>query len=163
MPKRLLRLRSNLSMLIYIRYLAILLIRQDIFWERLYMNLSDYFENVQGLGILATADEDGMVDLAIYAKPHVIDETTIAFIMRERLTHQNLKSNPHAAYMFIEQGEGYSGKRLYLTKVREETNTSVVEMFRKKQPEICSPDDDSNKYLVHFQIDDIRPLVGETT
>ena len=127
------------------------------------MNLSDYFEKVRGLGILATADPDGMVDLAIYAKPHVIDETTIAFVMRERLTRQNLKSNPHAAYMFVEQGEGYSGKRLYLTKVREETNTSVVEMFRKKQPEICSPDDDSNKYLVHFQIDDIRPLVGDTT
>ena len=127
------------------------------------MNLSDYFEKVRGLGILATADPDGMVDLAIYAKPHVIDETTIAIVMRERLTHQNLKSNPHAAYMFIEQGEGYSGKRLYLTKIREETNTSVVEMFRKKQPEICSPNDDSNKYLVHFQIDDIRPLVGDTT
>lgn len=141
----------------------ILLRRPDNFKERLDMNLSDYFEKVRGLGILATADSDGMVDLAVYAKPHVIDETTIAFIMRERLTHQNLKSNPHAAYMFVEQGEGYAGKRLYLTKIREETNTSIVEMFRKKQPEICSPDDDSNKYLVHFQIDDIRPLVGETT
>jgi len=28
------------------------------------MNLSDYFEKVRGLGILATADSDGMVDLA---------------------------------------------------------------------------------------------------
>ncbi len=46
------------------------------------MNLSDYFEKVRGLGILATADPDGMVDLAVYAKPHVIDETTIAFVMR---------------------------------------------------------------------------------
>ena len=127
------------------------------------MNLSDYFENVQGIGILATADSDGTVDLAIYAKPHVIDETTIAFVMRERLTHQNLKSNPHAAYMFVEQGEGYAGKRLYLTKIREETNTSLVEMLRRKQPEICALYDDSNKYLVHFQIDDIWPLVGDKT
>jgi putative heme iron utilization protein len=127
------------------------------------MNLSDYFEKVRGLGILATANSDGMVDLAVYAKPYVIDETTIAFVMQEHLAHQNLKSNPHAAYMFVEQGEGYAGKRLYLTKVREETNTSVVEMFRKKQPEICASYDDSNKYLVHFQIDDIRPLVGDIT
>ncbi len=37
------------------------------------MSLQDYFENVQGLGILATADSDGMVDLAVYAKPHVTD------------------------------------------------------------------------------------------
>ena len=129
--------------------------------QRLDMSLPDYFENVQGVGILATADSDGIVDLAIYAKPHVIDETTIAFVMRERLTHQNLKSNPHAAYMFIEQGEGYTGKRLYLTKIREETNTSLVEMLRRKQPEICSLYDDSNKYLVHFQVDDVWPLVGD--
>jgi hypothetical protein len=138
-------------------------IRQpDIFWELLGMNLSDYFENTQGLGILATANEDGMVDLAIYAKPHVIDETTITFIMRERMSRQNLKSNPQAAYMFVEQGKEYAGKRLYLTRIREESNTSVVEMFRKQQPEICSPEDDSNKYLVHFRIDDIRPLVGDS-
>ena len=126
------------------------------------MSLSDYFENVQGLGILATADSRGTVDLAIYAKPHVIDETTVAFVMRERLSHQNLKSNPRAAYMFVERDKGYTGKRLYLTKIREETNTSVVEMFIKKQPEICASSDDSNKYLVHFRIDDIRPLVGDT-
>ena len=125
------------------------------------MDLYDYFESVDGLGVLATADSHGNADLAIYAKPYVIDETTIAFIMRERLTRQNLKSNPRAAYMFVEQGEGYAGKRLYLTKIREETNTSLVEQFRKKQPEICLPEDDSNKYLVHFHIDDIRPLVGD--
>ncbi|MCP4263718.1 MAG: pyridoxamine 5'-phosphate oxidase family protein [Planctomycetes bacterium] len=125
------------------------------------MSLSYYFENTQGMGILATSDSDGMVDLAIYAKPHVIDEKTIAFIMRERLSHLNLKSNPHAAYMFVEKGGGYVGKRLYLTKLREETNTSVVEMFRKKQPEICPVNDDSNKYLVHFQVDEVWPLVGD--
>jgi hypothetical protein len=124
------------------------------------MSLSEYFESVKGLGILATADSDGVVDLALYVKPYVIDETTVAFVMQERLTHQNLKTNPYAAYMFIEQGEGYAGKRLYLTKIREETNTSVVEMFRKKQPEICPANDDSNKYLVHFQVNDIYPLVG---
>jgi hypothetical protein len=125
------------------------------------MSLSDYFDNVQGLGILATADSDGMVDLAIYARPHVIDEITIAFVMRERLSHQNLKSNPNAAYMFVEQGEGYVGKRLYLTKTREETNTSLIEEFRRRQPEICAADDDSNKYLVFLQINDVRPLVGD--
>ncbi|UCF15659.1 MAG: pyridoxamine 5'-phosphate oxidase family protein, partial [Phycisphaerales bacterium] len=74
------------------------------------MSLSDYFESVQGLGVLATADSDGMVDLAIYAKPTVIDETTVAFVMRERLSHQNLKTNPNAAYMFVEKGDRYTGK-----------------------------------------------------
>jgi hypothetical protein len=125
------------------------------------MNLADYFENHQGLGILATADSDGMVDLAIYARPHVINETTIAFIMLERLTYQNLKSNPHAAYMFVEQGEGYHGKRLYLTKIIEETDASLVAEFVENQMEICASDDDSNKHLTYFQVDGIWPLVGD--
>ena len=124
------------------------------------MGLSEYFENVQGLGVLATANSEGVVDLAVYARPYVVDESTVAFVMQEHRTHQNLKSNPRAAYMFVEQGGGYSGKRLYLTKIREETNTSVVEMLRKRQPEICAARDDSNKYLVHFHVDDVRLLVG---
>jgi len=129
--------------------------------ELFVMNLFEYFENAQGLGILATADSDGMVDIAIYARPEVVDESTIALIMRERLSHQNLKSNPHAAYMFIEKGQGYSGKRLYLTKIREETNKSLVDNFIKKQPEICPADDDSSKYLVFFHVENIWPLVGQ--
>ncbi len=34
------------------------------------MSLTDYFETVEGTGILATADSEGNVDLAIYARPH---------------------------------------------------------------------------------------------
>ena len=125
------------------------------------MSLFEYFEEYQGIGILATADPDGMVDLAIYAKPRVVNENTVAFVMGERLSHQNLKSNLQAAYMFVEQGEGYHGKRLYLTKIREEINTSLVAEFVKKQPEICAPDDDSNKYVVYFRIENTWPLVGD--
>lgn len=124
------------------------------------MNLFEYFENAEGTGILATADSDGMVDIALYARPQVADESTIAFIMRERLSYQNLKSNPNAAYMFIEKGPGYSGKRLYLTMIRAETNQSLVDSFIKKQPEISPAGDDSNKYLVFFRVENIWPLVG---
>ena len=125
------------------------------------MSLSGYFENVQGMGIMATADSDGMVDLAIYAKPRVVDETTVAFVMKERLSHRNLRSNPNAAYMFIEKGDEYKGRRLYLTELREETNSSLIEEFIKKQPEICPVGDDSSKYLVFFQVNDVWPLVGD--
>ncbi len=125
------------------------------------MSLLEYFENTEGLGVLATADSDGIVDVAIYARPTVIDETTVAFVMRERLSHQNIKTNPNAAYMFVEKGEGYNGIRLYLTEIREETNSSLIEEFRKKQPEICPAGDDSNKYLVFFQVNEVWPLVGD--
>ena len=125
------------------------------------MDLKTYFEKTEGTGILATADSDGSVDIAIYAKPEVVNESTVVFVMKERLSHQNLRTNLSAAYMFIEKGEGYKGKRLYLTKVREEINSSVVQQFIKKQPVIASSKDDSNKYLVYFQVEDVWPLVGD--
>ena len=65
------------------------------------MELSEYFELMSGRGILATADSSGKVNTAIYARPHFIDQNTVAFIMAERLTYENLKSNPQAAYLYI--------------------------------------------------------------
>ena len=78
------------------------------------MKLNDYFEQAKGRGIISTADANGHLTSAIYARPHFFEDNTIAFIMADKLTHKNLESNPHAVYLFMESGEGYSGKRLYL-------------------------------------------------
>ena len=71
------------------------------------MTIKEYFDGSSGIGILSTADAGGKVDAAIYSTPHVMDDGTVAFIMRERLTHDNLRSNPYAAYLFIEDGPGH--------------------------------------------------------
>ena len=68
------------------------------------MDLVEYFGKKKGFGILATADGDGKVDAAVYARPHVMEDGTIAMIMRDRLTHHNLQTNSHAAYLFHEDG-----------------------------------------------------------
>ena len=85
-----------------------------------------------------------------------MDEETIAFIMTERLTHQNLQSNPHAAYLFIEAGEKLSGKRLFLTKTKEEKDSELLYSIRRKS---CG-DDRGGKYLVYFKIDKVLPVLG---
>jgi hypothetical protein len=122
------------------------------------MEHKDYFENTKGMGILSTADNDGRVDAAIYARPHFMDDGTIALIMRDRLTHRNLKSNPHASYMFIEKGPGYKGKRFYLTKIREERDSDLLQSLRRRQ---SIDEKDESKFLVFFKIDRERPLVGD--
>jgi hypothetical protein len=124
------------------------------------MDLADYFENTEGTGVLGTADADGMVDLAIYARPHVIDEHTVAFIMADRLSHDNITANPHAAYLFVEKTQGYHGLRLYLTKTTEETDPQKIEAIRRK----CRKDAQEaggQKFLVQFNIDKTRRLVGD--
>lgn len=121
------------------------------------MNLREYFESVKGRGVLATADAEGRVDVAVYATPHFLDGETIAFIMRDRLTHHNLQSNPYAAYLFIEAGEKFAGKRLFLTKTREEQDSELLYSLRRKE---YGDDKSEPKFLVFFQIDKVLPLIG---
>ncbi|MBL7214645.1 MAG: pyridoxamine 5'-phosphate oxidase family protein [Phycisphaerae bacterium] len=125
------------------------------------MDLASYFEENDGVGILGTCDPDNGVDLALYAKPLVIDETTIALVMKQRLSHQNLKTNLQAAYLFLAKGTDYKGLRLYLTMLRQESNQSLIAAMRKKQPYTYPETDDSSKFLVFFRVDRIRPLVGD--
>jgi len=124
------------------------------------MSLSDYFENIKGTGVLGTADSDGNVDLAIYARPHVTDDQTVAFIMNEQLSYQNITANPKAAYLFLEDAPGYKGKRLYLTKTKEETNKELIDSMRRRKLEKYQ-ESDLKKHLVYFRVDRIRALVGE--
>ncbi|MBW2514193.1 MAG: pyridoxamine 5'-phosphate oxidase family protein [Deltaproteobacteria bacterium] len=121
------------------------------------MKLKEYFGNTEGTGIMATADSDGKVDTAIYARPHFMDDGSIALIMRDRLTHHNLESNSHACYMFIEKGPGYKGKRLFLTKLREEQDSELLQSLRRRQ---YIDNSDEAKFLVFFRIDKELPLVG---
>ena len=125
------------------------------------MTLSEYFEKTKGTGILATADAAGEVDAAVYARPHFLDDRTVAFIMADRLSHRNLQSNPHAAYLFVECGEGYKGRRLHLTKVSEETDLKKIQALRQRPlPAECGVESEA-WHLVHFRIDRVRPLVGD--
>ncbi len=56
------------------------------------MDLKTYFEKTRGTGVLSTADGQGLVNAAVYARPRVLDDGSLAFIMRDRLTHHNLQS-----------------------------------------------------------------------
>ena len=123
------------------------------------MNLRSYFEKHKGVGILSTADDNGYVDAAVYSRPHILDNGNVAFIMRDRLTHHNLQSNPHAAYLFKENGNGYNGQRLFLTKLWEEEDSEMLFNLRRRNcPE--KKDRRESKFLVYFKVDKALPLIG---
>lgn len=124
------------------------------------MTLGEYFESTAGVGVLATSDAEGLVDAAIYARPHVIDEETIALIMADRRSHRNLQANPRAVYLFKEEGS-YRGRRLYLMKTKEEKDSPLIaEIRRRKSCDGEGKDGDGPKFLVWFRIVRIRPLIG---
>ncbi len=124
------------------------------------MGLADYFENTQGTGVLSTADKNGKVNAAVYARPLFLEDGSLALIMRERLSYANLQSNPHAAYLFIEDRPGYKGKRLHLTKIREEENSAILNKLKRRH---LPPEKQAEKgalHLVVFKIDTELPLIG---
>ncbi len=126
------------------------------------MKLSEYFEKAKGRGVISTADSTGKLTSAVYARPHFIDEENVAFIMADRLTHKNLESNPHAVYLYLESGEKYAGKRLYLKKTKEEANSPLIDTIRRR--ESCPVDEEymkQNRFLVSFKIDKVLPLIGD--
>ncbi len=124
------------------------------------MTLENYFKETKGRGVLATADNKGNVDAAIYSRPHCMADGTLALIMRDRLSHSYLQSNPHAAYLFMEEGKGFKGKRFFLTKLREEKDSNLLFELRQRTYPEKGPFKDDPLFLVFFNIDKELPLLG---
>lgn len=123
------------------------------------MDLREYFQKVEGRSVLATSDKEGKVDLAVYGKPHFMEDGSIAFIMADKLSHHNLQTNAHAAYLFMEDGPGYKGIRLFLTKTREEQDSDLLYSIRRRS---YPPEKEKGRprFLVFFEIDKQLPLIG---
>ena len=123
------------------------------------MNLKRLFEENDGFGVLATADGSGVVNAAVYARPHVFADDRVAFIMSDRLTHENLKSNPHAVYLFRvdprEGGRPYEGVRLFLTCVEETNKRELIDPLRQR----TYSDPKKASFMVTFKVDRSLPLV----
>ena len=125
------------------------------------MTLSEYFEKAKGFGVLATTDAAAQVNQAIYAKPLFLDkgdDATCSFVMGNRLTHDNVEHNPSASYLFIEEGKDFVGKRLSLVVLDEEFDPEKIKAIRRQSNLPIS--DEECRFLVHFHIEGVRPLLG---
>lgn len=126
------------------------------------MDLRAYFAETPGHGVLSTANSEGEVDAAMFGHPHVLESSTVAFIMQDKLTHVNLQSNPHAVYLFIEDnprsGKKYDGWRLYLRKTHEEVETDRLYALHRRGGER----DGKTRFLVLFEVTKVLPLSGTT-
>ena len=121
------------------------------------MNLHDYFKDKSGYGVISTSNSKGEVNSAVYAKPHIMDSTTIAFIMRDRLTHKNVTENPQVHYMFIEHSQGFNGVRLSLTMLEESQDQDRIKTLSRRA---TSDDDEAKRFLVTFTVDKVLMLLG---
>jgi len=113
-----------------------------------------------GRGIIAASDSSGNVNIAVYAKPHIIDEKTVAWGMTEGRTWACVKDNPHAAYLYMNPGTGYSGVRLKLSLKELAERGDMLETVKKHTAEIVSPAAaKAVKHVAYFVVEEIRSLI----
>ncbi|MBC8318300.1 MAG: pyridoxamine 5'-phosphate oxidase family protein [Desulfobulbaceae bacterium] len=124
------------------------------------MNLEKYFTDKTGVGVIATSDDGGVVDTAIYSRPHVMGNDEVAFVMRDRLTHKNLQENSHASYLFLENRQGFIGVRLFLTKISESSDHALIDSMTRRH--LSSEEDKARgeKFLVRFKVNKVLSLIG---
>jgi len=124
------------------------------------MDLNQYFENTRGTGVLATADGEGQVNVAVYARPHVMPDGTLAFVMSDRLTYRNVQQNPHAAYLFLEDSSERAGLRLSLVRIGESAEPELIAQLRRRTRNPADESGYQNLRVVYFNVAHRRPLVG---
>ncbi|MHB8989587.1 MAG: pyridoxamine 5'-phosphate oxidase family protein [Desulfobulbia bacterium] len=125
------------------------------------MDMKEYLESTAGRGVLATAGGDGRVDAALYSVPHVLEDGVVAFLMRDRLSHRNIQENPYATFLFMADGPGSRGVRLFLKKIKEETDPAAIKSLMRRH---LTPEEDQARgmtFLVSFAVEKILPLIGD--
>ena len=123
------------------------------------MKLGEYFTGKEGVGVLSTANSEGVVNSAIYARPHVEGKDTVKFIMRDKRTRANLLENKRANYLFLEHDHGYKGIRMYLTKTDEVQDKEAIAAISRRPGKDMVKDEE--RFLVSFKVDRVIALVGD--
>ena len=123
------------------------------------MSLQKYFTEHTGTVVLETADQAGNVNTAIYARPQVHGDSTLKFIMRDRLSRKNILENGHASYLFYENGKPYKGLRLKLQLIGESADAELLQVPSRSDVTGGSTSEDK-RFLVEFSIEKCFSLIG---
>ncbi len=123
------------------------------------MKLSELFVN-PGLAVMSTASAGGAVNSAIYARPHVIDETTLVWGMTDKRTYQNISENPHASFLFKTSSPGFSGVRLTLELIKTEEEGELLDTIKNNADVVVGPGAGAAvTHAVWFRVLEIRELI----
>ena len=122
------------------------------------MSLAEMFEDY-GIGVLATAGADGTVNTAVYARPHQLSETTLAWGMTEGLSYDNVRENPNASFLFKTTAPGFTGVRISLKMIQSVQEGELLARIKEHTDQVVGPGaGDPVTHAVVFEIVATRPL-----
>jgi hypothetical protein len=112
-----------------------------------------------GRGVIGTASKAGVVNMAVYAVPHVVNAETVAWGMTDGRTWNNVRENPNASYTYFAPGEGFRGARLTLTLSRTEDSGEMLAKIRERTAATSPGNPEAVKHVAYFKVTETRPLV----
>ena len=118
------------------------------------LDLYNYFEHEDGFGVLSTADEDGVVNSALFARPR-IEEGRAIFLTVDKKNLSNLRKNKSGYYLFKSNKDGYEGVRLKLQLFSIYQDDAKVQRLSRKPLK-----DGIERYILEFDILEVLPLCG---
>jgi len=112
-----------------------------------------------GRGVIGTASKAGVVNMAVYAVPHVLDDNAVAWGMTDGRTWNNVRENPNASYTYFAPGEGFHGTRLTLSLSRTEDSGEMLEKIRERTAALSIGNPQAVKHVAYFKVVETRPLL----
>lgn len=122
------------------------------------MNIGDVLKP-GGRGVIGTASKAGVVNMAVYAVPHVMDNETVVWGMTDGRTWDNVRENPNASYTYFTPGEGFHGVRLTLSLSRTEDSGTMLKKIRERTAASSPGNPQAVKHVAYFKVVETRPLV----
>ena len=124
----------------------------------------EMFNKQTRIGALATTNENGDVNAAVFGSPRMIDENTVVMAIGDNRSFRNLQKNPKAAFIVVEPGDSpaqWKGVRLYLEVDSYERYGELLDSFREKIRQVAG-DKSANAIVaaLRFKITDVRPLIA---
>ena len=115
------------------------------------------------IGALATANNKGDVDVAVFGSPRMIDEDTVIMAIGDNRSYGYLQENPKASFLVIEPGDtpsSWKGVRLYLEIDTMERYGELLDSLRENIRKVAG-DQSANAIVaaIRFKITEVRPLI----
>ena len=125
--------------------------------------LMEMFNKYPRIGALATANNEGDVNAAVFGSPRMIDEDTVVMGIGENRSFRNLQRNPKAVFIVMEPGEtvmDWKGARVYLEAVDVETGGEFFDQIKQGIAKSAGPQAAEMIHAaVRFKITEVRAIV----
>ncbi len=124
--------------------------------------VKEYLQQDARSNVLATTDQSGRVNIAIFGSLRLIDDSSLIMMTGDKRSFANLRENPFAACLVTlhgKTGPNQEGCRLYL-KVRaiEDEGEKWREVKAHLKARVGNAADGLN-HLIWFDIEEARPIL----